>query len=119
MTSYCTDCIHYKVCGNEGVDDVAMTFCADKQTDGDLISRQAVLAIIDEHDCCGSLNGRTDFYKQLVEDLPSAEKTAVWVGIDDEPHEDWECDHCGFIIFGVEEPYRFCPNCGAKMKGEE
>ena len=48
-----------------------------EQTDGDLISRQAVLAIIDEHDYCGSLNGRTDFYKQLVEDLPSAEKTTI------------------------------------------
>lgn len=32
--SYCTDCIHYNVCGNEGFDDVAMTFCADKRTDG-------------------------------------------------------------------------------------
>lgn len=29
--SYCTDCIHYKVCGNEGVDDSAMTYCVDKQ----------------------------------------------------------------------------------------
>ena len=29
--TYCSDCIHYKVCGNEGVDDVSMTFCADKQ----------------------------------------------------------------------------------------
>lgn len=29
--TYCSDCIHHKVCGNEGVDDVSMTFCADKQ----------------------------------------------------------------------------------------
>lgn len=36
--SYCTDCIHYKVCGNEGVDDSAMTFCADKKTSGDLMT---------------------------------------------------------------------------------
>lgn len=48
MTSYCSNCIHYKVCGNEGVDDTAMTFCADKQTDGDLISRKAVLDMMDK-----------------------------------------------------------------------
>lgn len=54
--------------------------------------------------------------------IPQEEKqtdTANWVGIDQEPHEDWECTHCGFIIYGMEEPYRFCPNCGRKMKGEE
>lgn len=90
MTSYCSNCIHHNVCGNEGVDDVAMTFCADKQTDGDLISRKAVLAVIDEHDYCGSLNGRTDFYKQLVEDLPSAEKTAEWISVRKQKPEDYE-----------------------------
>ena len=44
-----------------------------------------------------------------------AEKTASWVALDDYPSEDWECDNCGFVITGVEEPYRFCPNCGKKM----
>jgi len=37
--SYCTDCIHYKVCGNEGVDDFAMIFCADKDNWKELIKR--------------------------------------------------------------------------------
>ena len=48
MTSYCTDCIHYKVCGNEGVDDFAMTFCADKQTSGDLEALTEFLNDIEE-----------------------------------------------------------------------
>lgn len=30
--TYCSDCIHYEVCGNEGYDDEAMTYCADKMT---------------------------------------------------------------------------------------
>ena len=36
--TYCSNCIHYKVCGNEGVDDSAMTFCADKMTNEEAIS---------------------------------------------------------------------------------
>lgn len=73
MKGYCTECIHYKVCGNEGVDDSAMTFCVDKQTDGDLISRQAVLDIFgDIH----PLDYNARAYVTQIKELPSAEKTA-------------------------------------------
>lgn len=48
--SYCKDCIHYKVCGNEGVDDSAMTFCVDKQIKGDLISKSVLDQIKWERD---------------------------------------------------------------------
>ena len=67
MTSYCSNCIHYKVCGNEGVDDSAMTFCADKQTDGDLISRQALLQKM-----------WNDFYK--MEDAHEKEQGFEYIG---------------------------------------
>lgn len=34
----------------------------------------------------------------------------------------WECDQCGYIIYdGADDPEqlpKFCPNCGANMKGE-
>ena len=36
-----------------------------------------------------------------------------WVGIDDFPHEVWECDRCGNIIEGDRKNY--CDNCGTKM----
>ena len=49
-------------------------------------------------------------------------KTGHWIGIDEEPHEDYECDKCGYTISTFTaniEPYteyRYCPNCGAKME---
>ena len=41
-----------------------------------------------------------------------------WIVIDDDPCEVWACDQCGFIL-EREEPYRYCPYCGAKMDGEQ
>lgn len=61
--------------------------------------------------------------------LPSAQpkrKVGHWVPIDDEPHEDYECDVCGYISEATFGPggvngnlYNYCPNCGAEMDGEE
>lgn len=42
-----------------------------------------------------------------------------WVGIDDEPCEVWECDMCGYIYESDQQWYNYCPNCGAKMDGEQ
>ena len=52
---------------------------------------------------------------------------AHWVGIDEYPNEEWECDHCGFVIDGsgcidpieYRDIYKYCPNCGRKMEGEQ
>lgn len=81
----------------------------------DYIEREAVMqALLDEQ------------YGYLCEDavraIPAADVKAVvrgtWVGLDDFPHEDWECDHCGCAVENIEDPwnhYHFCPNCGAEM----
>ena len=54
-------------------------------------------------------------------------KTGHWVEIGDEPYDEWECDVCGFVIDGsgcidpeeYRDVYKFCPNCGADMRGEQ
>lgn len=66
--------------------------------------------------------GWNDAIDAIIENEPSAdvqrEKTAAWVGIDEFPHEDWECSACGYIYNG-DEPTRYCPGCGARMESEE
>lgn len=61
--------------------------------------------------------------KPIINSIPAADVRPVvrgtWVGIDDFPHEDWECDHCGCVVGNTDDPwnyYHFCPNCGAMME---
>ena len=61
--------------------------------------------------------------KPIINSIPSADVRPVvkgtWVCIDDFPHEDWECDHCGCMVGNTDDPwnyYHFCPNCGARME---
>ena len=47
--------------------------------------------------------------------------TGCWVGIDDFPYDDWECDRCGGQVYGTNAPYeeyKYCPNCGTKMEAQ-
>ena len=42
-----------------------------------------------------------------------------WDNISDDCNQDslWACDQCRFVIeTKIPEEYRFCPNCGARMK---
>ena len=59
-----------------------------------------------------------DVYKAIGE-VPVMDVEFVgdgnWIVIDDEPCKVWACDQCGFILEG-EEPYRYCPSCGANMR---
>ena len=45
--------------------------------------------------------------------------TGAWVGIDEEPCEEWECNNCGNVITNVDayelEYHKYCHKCGAKM----
>lgn len=66
-----------------------------------------------------------DRLTRTIDDIPAADVRPVvrgtWVGIDDFPHEDWECDHCGCVVGNTDDPwnyYHFCPNCGADMREE-
>ena len=101
----------------------------------DLVSRQAVKDIFTELygiSAIGSIFDKyewADICETTANELPSAQPerpAGHWVEIGDEPYDEWECDVCGFAIDGsgcidpeeYRDVYRFCPNCGADMRGE-
>lgn len=55
---------------------------------------------------------------QQIEGLPSAERRGRWIGSDDFD-EYYRCSECGKGETQFGGLYRYCPNCGARMKGEE
>ena len=96
----------------------------------DLISRQAAINAICEHGTDLERRGITGLsvanHKQitvdLLEKLPSAERTGRWTHVYDESAklffgDKWVCSACGNSnIYGIPD---FCPYCGADMRGEE
>ena len=87
----------------------------------DAISREAVKELIK----CGVSTDTYDDVEQVckwIDALPSVtQKSGKWIAIDEEPHEDYECDKCGYVVstftanIKPSEEYKYCPNCGAKM----
>lgn len=40
----------------------------------------------------------------------------IWIGIDDDPFETWECSNCGKVVEGEHHLLpNYCPDCGADM----
>ena len=94
----------------------AMTNHEDSETlngvDGDLISRQDAIDAWDKL----SKRGRTEF-DQVLMTLPSAEpKTGRWTW-DDKGY--FYCGRCGKKPDDQTRTTDYCPNCGAKMLGED
>ncbi len=112
---------------------------SEKQTDGDLISRQAVLDNIktrlwqtalnnDEYitsyakACEDIADNRIDTW---VNEVPSAEKTAEWKTAKWKPLDKEKTQYymfgyiCSICGAPAKSPTKYCPNCGAKMKESE
>ena len=99
-----------------------------KEPSGDLINRKAVNEIINDIRDCISVEGYwaiLERMKKLPSVNPQEPKIGHWIAIDEEPHEDYECDKCGYTISTYTaniEPhteYKYCPNCGCRMESEE
>ena len=92
----------------------------------DLISRQAVSSWLKQYGQ-DVLHGKYKFslmyiWKNLM-DLPPAEpehKKGRWIPDNRPDGGFWVCSECKFPseAFAADVLYKFCPNCGAKMKGE-
>ena len=96
----------------------------DQEPCEDAISRQAAIDIIESWLSCKGYNDTERRVMRAIEsilyDLPTP-KQGQWIAIDEEPHEDYECDRCGYVISVYTaniEPhteYKYCPSCGRRM----
>jgi len=85
-----------------------------------------IKAIEDLPDCP---NGFSDTFDKaciigVIEELPTiAPKSGRWIhdGQRQRGGVDWmHCSECGNTdVFGAKSMYHYCPNCGARMDGEE
>lgn len=92
----------------------------------DLISRQAAISAVYESSVGRQmLWGHRDLIRTL-KNLPSAQperKVGKWNwDFANNGWADWTCSICGWkknTDIHVNLGYNYCPNCGARMKGEE
>ena len=57
-----------------------------------------------------------DVIETIIKALEQQPKTGAWVPIDAEPHDIYECNACGWLLYYEDRTdYKYCPNCGAKM----
>ena len=100
----------------------------------DLIDRQAAIDALDgEFNITGRENAETirDYINGVnkkLRELPSAERTGRWINGNE---GNWnavivpKCSICGETFYEMnvningEYTYNYCPNCGARMDGEE
>lgn len=86
-----------------------------------LINREALLAEYDRVHV-----GEPGKARKLIEDAPTAEperKKGRWIDDgtygDYHPHHAWHCSECEESVIEINTPwFKFCPNCGADLRGE-
>ena len=84
----------------------------------DLISRQAAIDVLATmQGLCTSKTALVQNSKiwQQIKDLPSAERRGRWI---DKDGGIATCSECG-ERWGVWSVMNYCPNCGARMDGEQ
>lgn len=88
----------------------------------DLIDRQAVDKIINDLLENNNLQASPSVWHGLhmIKQLPSAQRTGRWIWDD----EGYHCTECFYHAYGNTSEvmlgdFKFCPNCGCAMEGEE
>lgn len=91
------------------------------KSDGDTISRRAAIDAL----VAGEPYG-IEYNINKIRELPSARREGKWIRenivlTSTPPQYQWHCSGCGRLVrgFSTEILTDFCPNCGAKMRGEE
>ena len=65
---------------------------------------------------------------KLIDEQPIVDAVPVvhgrWIDegqyADYHPHHAWRCSECGEHVIEIDTPwYKYCPNCGADMRGEQ
>ena len=117
-----------KSISEEGYGHFQMAIAALKfETCEDVVSREAVLNTLDTMDKALDEDRTVEAYKELLKEcykeLPPVtpkQRTGKWIVHERDGIEDLECHQCG-VWFLHEHLVRnsFCPNCGAKMEGED
>ena len=87
----------------------------------DLIERQSAIDALDKRFDSIPMNQTTEILllRKDLRELPSAQpgrKRGTW--IDDGDPFMWVCDVCGYRVKRYNNT-RYCPNCGADMRGEQ
>lgn len=120
---------------NEAADALEKMQLSGESTTSDLISRQAAINTVQTmYERCdtGDITDYRDLMYESIIVLPSVqERKGRWIGkdSDSEMYDSYWCDQChheitvdakrfcdiGFVI----EDFKFCPNCGANMRGEQ
>lgn len=93
----------------------------------DLISRQAAIDVLCKVGCGSGHCGISCDDVHAIEQLPSAQperKKGRWIWKGEEGDSRFMCSVCKSKEYvptcnGVPSIWEFCPNCGARMEGEE
>ena len=91
--------------------------------DTEYISKEAALACFSDWiDRYGHEHTADEMVEyQRIEELPAADVVEVvrgeWIAEKDRSYH-WNCSQCGYVVGPIKMDCKFCPNCGANMRGE-